>query len=136
MKTISFKNINNKGKKNVEIDWHVMAIASEEEAENPKAIIEYRTDTFGRHNEDNAEVVVVGKVKNAEHIMNLINVFAKMYAEGEEFDPESIHTIGEYTNSYDYKFGIVYGQYPNGDKFIQLIPECEWDWGGFGGMLN
>lgn len=110
--------------KKVKVDWKVRAFCDEEERNEPECVIEYRTlgyDKFGK-----GEIVVIGRVKNAEKITTLINTFGRMLAEGENFNSGYNHCIDDENGNTEFTFGIVYGDYGNGDKWIQLLPDFEW----------
>lgn len=112
--------------RNVKVDWVIFAITkNESDRENPELTIDYKTNGFSKYGY--GEIVVCGKIKNAEKIKNLINTFGRMLAEGELFPSDNIHTIGDGKGNVDYRFGVVYGEYENGEKWVQLIPDFEWD---------
>ena len=107
----------------VKIDWKVLAICGQEERDDPEAVIYYKTKGYVKFGK--GEIVVIGRTKNATKITDLINTFGRMLAEGEEFLPDCVHTIVNSHGSVDYKFNIIYGEYENGEKFIQLLPDFE-----------
>ena len=112
-------------KKKVKVDWMIHAIADEQQREDPEAIIEYISSGFGKYGF--GEICVVGRVKNQTKIMNLINTFGRMLAEGEKFEPDAHHFIDDKNGMKEFEFDVVYHEYGDGEKEIQLIPdfECE-----------
>ena len=111
--------------KKVKVDWKILAIAEKEDRNKPDLIIDYKTSGFSKYGY--GEIIVCGAVKNATKIMNLINTFGKMFLEGEKFSADNIHTICDKNGNIEHRFGIVYGEYPNGEKWIQLIPDFEFN---------
>lgn len=106
----------------VEIDWMVHAVMEHKSDRNkPEKTIDYVTSGFANHGFD-GEVMVVGKVKNAEEIANLINIFCRMMIEGEKFDPNCTHTIDDMDGNPKFKFNVYEYQTLNGDVKYQLIP--------------
>lgn len=114
---------NTKKKKTVQIDWHVCAISDKEARNNPEGIIEYRTLGFSKYGF--GEIVVIGRVCNANKITNLVNTFGRMLAEGEYFEHGGNHFIDKPTGENEFEFGVVYGEYVDGKKWVQLIPNFE-----------
>lgn len=106
-----------------EIDWIIRAFCDEEKRDDPEYITEYRTDGFNKYGK--GEIVVVGKNKNAQKIVSLINTFGKMLAEGEIFDADGIHCIWNNDGEKEFTFSVIYGEYENGELWIQLIPDFE-----------
>lgn len=109
--------------KKVKIDWKINAICEEENRNDPEFVIEYRTLGYNKYGK--GEIVVLGRVKNAETIARLINTFGRMSAEGEEFGTEGTHVIWNNDGEKEFTFDIVYGEYGDGTKYIQLLPDFE-----------
>lgn len=109
-------------KRKVEIDWKIHAIADERQRENPKAIIDYTTFGFDKYGY--GEVTVVGKVKNAAQIGELINTFGRMLAEGQIFRPNAHHVIDDEYGNKMFGFDLFFGKY-NDEDFILLMPDFE-----------
>lgn len=103
------------------IDWLIHAIADEEERKNPECEIDYITSGFDKHGLG-GEVMVVGKVKNADKIMNLINTFCRMLIKGEKFDPKYTHNIHDTNGKSQFKFNICVYETLNAGAKYQLIP--------------
>lgn len=112
-------------KQNIKIDWIISAICDEEQRNNPECVIDYRTIGYSKHGK--GEIIVVGKVKNQDKIGNLINTFGRMLAEGENFDSEHLHCIDDTDGNTEFTFGVIYGGYDSGEKWIQLLPDFEKD---------
>ena len=109
--------------KKVKIDWNIHAICEEENRNDPEFVIEYCTLGYDKYGK--GEIVVIGRNKNAETIAMLINTFGRMLAEGEKFDSEHTHNIWNNDGEKEFTFDVVYGEYDDGEKWIQLIPDFE-----------
>ena len=113
------KKIKNRNKKQV-VDWMVLEVfENPEDRNNPECEVEFHTSPdFRKYGF--GEIVVIGKVKNAEKIMNLINTFGRMLIKGKNFDSNVIHCIDDINGVTKFKFGVV-KYMVDGEKFIQLI---------------
>ena len=60
-------------------------------------------------------------------ITHLINTFGRMLLEGEDFSSTATHSIIDNNGNTEFIFGVVYGVYDDGEKWIQLIPDFESD---------
>jgi len=109
--------------KNIKVDWNVLAICDKEYRNKPNHEIEYRTIGFAKHGY--GEIVVVGRVKNAEKIKDLINTFGRMLAGGEYFEGNVMHYIDTPSGKNEYRFVVVYCKYDDGEKWVQLVPDFE-----------
>ena len=102
------------------IDWDVIAVLENpNDKNNPENEIEFHT-SFDFCKYGFGEIVVVGKVKEAEKIMNLINTFGRMLIEGERFATNTIHCIDNTKGVTEFKF-IVVKYKANNKKYIQLV---------------
>lgn len=110
-----------KVKREPKIDWMIHAIANKKERNNPECEIDYITSGFDKYG-FGGEVIVVGKVKNAEKIANLINTFCCMLIQGENFDIRYTHCIDNTKRETEYRFNIVKYETLNAGAKYQLIP--------------
>ncbi len=106
----------------ISVTWKIRAICSEEKRKNPDAVIDYRTVGFDKYGF--GEIMVVGKVKNHEKIMNMVNTFGRMLASGEKFEAGVTHTISNSDGEIEFCFCVVYVCFDS-TKYIQLIPDFE-----------
>ena len=108
-------------KREPKIDWMIHAIANKKERNNPECEIDYITSGFDKHG-FGGEVIVVGKVKNAEKIADLINTFCCMLIKGEKFETGYTHCIDNAKGETKYRFNIVRYTTLNAGAKYQLIP--------------
>ena len=117
---------NKKGHYNtIKVTWKILAICSEEQRNNPDAVIEYKTEGFNKYGF--GEIVVVGKVKNQKRIMDMVNTVGRMLVSGEKIEAGVRHTISNSDGEIVFCFCVVYLCYDDTTKYIQLIPDFESD---------
>lgn len=111
-----------KRNKKTKIDWVILAETEKKsDKNNPECVVDYRTSGFSKYG-FGGEVLVVGKVKDASKIADLINTFCKMMIDGEKFALGFTHCIDKPNGETKYRFNIVeYATLNNGVKY-QLIP--------------
>lgn len=109
-------------KRNIKTEFYWEIIEGEENERNsPNSIIDYRTSGFSKCG-FGGEVLVVGKVKDANKIVTLINTFCEMIIQGEKFALGLTHCIDSPDRKTLFKFNICeYETLNNGIKY-QLIP--------------
>lgn len=110
------------GKKKVKIDWKIMAFADECERQNSEAYILYQTKGYAKFGY--GEIECVGRIKNSKQIMNFINTFGRMLAEGERFQADAYHSIYDADGNLEFRFWVFYGII-EGKKCIYLFPDFE-----------
>lgn len=90
---------------------------------NPEYVAQFTTSGFDKYGF--GEVTVIGKSNNENKITELINRFCILLAEGDEFNPNNTHTIGDAEGKIDFTFNVFYGRYENDGVWVQLIPDFE-----------
>lgn len=105
-------------KENLEnIDWKIIAQISD----NGEGFFK----TLGFYKYGYGEIIVVNTSLNGEKVAELINTFGKMLLNGEKFDENCKHFIDDSDGKTEFAFSVIYGEYNNGEKWIQLVPYFE-----------
>lgn len=108
-------------KKNVDIDWKVIAVAEMEDRDKPELVIQYHSLGFEKYG-FGGEIYVYDKVCNARKVMRLINLVGEFFIRGDELAEDNRHIVDKKNGEPKFIFDIGRGKNEFGDDCIFVKP--------------